>query len=83
MDQEKRICIKCLLRDMAEQDQKNLKKYLSAIKEEDRVNEAAYENRLSICTKYDFLQEATCLACGCYVEFRALGKRTSCPKKKW
>jgi hypothetical protein len=83
MNQEKRICKKCLLRDMAEQDQKNLKKYLSAIKEEDRVNEAAYENRLSICTKCDFLQEATCLACGCYVEFRALGKRTSCPKKKW
>ncbi len=49
MNQEKRICKKCLLRDMAEQDQKNLKKYLFAIKEEDRVNEAAYENRLSIC----------------------------------
>ena len=25
----------------------------------------------------------TCQACGCYAEFRAYGKRSRCPKKKW
>lgn len=80
---EKRICKVCLLRDLAEEDQKDLKKYLSRIKEQDRVNEAEYERRLEICRSCEFLSEATCLACGCYAEFRALGRSSKCPKKKW
>lgn len=78
-----RICKQCLLRDLAEEDQKDLKKYLAAIKEADRAPEALYEERLSVCRSCEKLHEATCDACGCYVEFRAYMKQSHCPKKKW
>ncbi len=83
MNEKKRICKVCFLRDLAEEDQKDLKKYLSLIKEKDRVDETEYERRLLICRSCEFLSEATCLACGCYAEFRAFGRRSRCPKKKW
>lgn len=78
-----RICKKCLLRDLAEEDQKDLQKYLAAIKEADRAPEALYEERLTVCRGCELLHEATCDACGCYVEFRAYAKISRCPKKKW
>lgn len=78
-----RICKKCLLRDLAEEDQKDLKKYLAAIKEADRATEELYEKRLAVCRECEKLVEATCEACGCYVEFRAYASRSRCPKKKW
>ena len=40
------ICKKCLLREMAEADQAMIKKYVEAIKGEDRVPKAEYERRL-------------------------------------
>ena len=83
METERRICKACLFRDLAEKDQKELKKYLSRIKEQDRADEREYERRLQICRKCDLLSEATCLACGCYAEFRAYGRYARCPKKKW
>ncbi len=79
----KRICTRCLLRDMTEEDQKFLKKYLGIIKEPERADKKTYEKRLSICTSCDKLHEATCDACGCYVEFRAYVEASHCPKKKW
>lgn len=78
-----RICKKCLLRDLAEEDQKDLKKYLAAIHEADRASAEVYEKRLAACRECDLLHEATCDACGCYVEFRAYAAASRCPKKKW
>ena len=78
-----RRCIRCLLRDLAEEDQRDLKKYLDAIREEDRAAEELVEKRLAICRGCDKLMEATCEACGCYVEFRATMREGRCPKKKW
>ena len=78
-----RICKRCLLRDLAEEDQKDLKKYLAAIKPAERASEALYEERLAVCRECDLLAEATCEACGCYVEFRAYAAISRCPKKKW
>ncbi len=83
MDKTKRVCKACLLRDMAEEDQKDLKKYLAVIKEEDRATEEVYQDRLTVCLDCSKLSEATCSACGCYVEFRAYGKYSRCPDKKW
>ena len=68
---------------MAEEDIKNLHKYIDVIKMEDRVNEDRYNARLDICRECELLNAATCNACGCYVEVRALLKNGSCPKKKW
>ena len=80
---DKAKCPRCLLRDMAEEDRKNLKKYLDVIKEPDRADSDTYEARLSICTSCEKMFEATCSACGCYVEFRAYAKASHCPIKKW
>lgn len=80
---EKRFCKKCLLRDMIDADMSMIEKYKAAIKMADRVDEELYENRLSICTSCDGLNEGTCMSCGCYVELRAISKVAHCPKKKW
>ncbi len=80
---QQRICKKCLVRDLAVQDQKDLKKYLNAIKAQDRVQENVYEARLAVCRKCKKLHEATCQACGCYVELRAAVRHGRCPCKKW
>lgn len=76
-------CPRCLLRDSVEADKIMLKEYLGKIKESDRATSDCYESRLSICSACDKLNDATCEACGCYVEFRAYVKASHCPKKKW
>jgi len=77
----KNVCMRCLLREMSEEDQKNIAKYRDAIKE--RVSEEIYENRLAVCNECDLLNSGTCNACGCYVELRALSPMSKCPHKKW
>ncbi|WP_029320172.1 DUF6171 family protein [Butyrivibrio sp. AE3004] len=78
-----RVCRHCLLRDIEGEEKKMIQKYKDAIEPEDRVSDAVYEDRLSVCTKCDKLSSGTCGACGCYVELRALGINAHCPKKKW
>lgn len=78
-----RICKKCLLREMAEEDARQIQRYKEAIKESDRVDAVIYEERLALCKACDFLNTGTCGACGCYVELRALAKNGRCPHKKW
>ena len=78
-----RNCTRCLLRDLAEEDQRGLKKYLAVIKEPDRADPETYETRLQVCLSCEKLNNATCEVCGCYVEFRAYVKNARCPKRKW
>ena len=86
---EQRICTRCLLREMIASDASKqaelemIKKYRDAIKQSDRVSEEEYENRLSVCRECEKLLSGTCGVCGCYVELRAVGKASHCPKKKW
>lgn len=68
---------------MAETDYKKIEQYKEAIKVDDRVSEQEYEKRLAHCKECDRLNSGTCLACGCYVELRALGKNSACPYKNW
>ena len=77
------ICKKCLLREMAEADAAMIKKYVDAIKGEDRVPEKEYEARLAVCKACDRLNAGTCNACGCYVELRAAVKKNRCPYRHW
>ncbi len=79
----KRVCRKCLLREMEDHGGVDLDKYLGALKPQDRSDDKLYEERLMICKECEHLIEASCMACGCYVEFRASIKRNRCPKKKW
>ena len=52
---ERRICTRCLLREMIDQDASKqaelemIKKYREAIKQEDRVKDTEYETRLAVC----------------------------------
>ncbi|MCR4789372.1 MAG: DUF6171 family protein [Lachnospiraceae bacterium] len=78
-----RKCIRCLLRELAEKDYENIKKYIDIISPSERADDDLYEKRLSICKECDKLFDGTCNACGCYVEIRAASERSSCPKKKW
>lgn len=68
---------------MANEQQEDLDKYIKVIKTEDRCSEEAYEQRLEVCRQCEMLLEATCLACGCYVEIRAAVAHSKCPKKRW
>lgn len=79
----KKVCKKCLLREMAEADRQMIQKYMDAIKHSERVTESVYESRLSTCKSCEYLNEGTCGACGCYVELRALTEVSKCPYKKW
>lgn len=78
-----RICKHCLLRDMETADKEMIEKYKNSIKLEDRVSIEEYENRLQLCQQCERLNQGTCLACGCYVELRALGLFSHCPHKVW
>lgn len=86
---ERRICTRCLLREMIDADSTKkaememIEKYRDAIKQADRVTEEEYERRLAVCRDCDKLLAGTCGACGCYVELRAAAKVSHCPRKKW
>ena len=83
MSENKQICKRCLLREMAEADIQMIEKYKAAIKGEDRVDEETYEARLAVCKGCEKLESGTCQGCGCYVELRALSIVSKCPYKKW
>ena len=71
---ETRVCTRCLLRDMIEagDSMEMIEKYRAAIKAADRVTEEVYESRLAVCRDCEKLNAGTCMACGCYVELRAV-----------
>lgn len=81
--EEKRICRKCLLREMEGAYRQNIEKYLEVISKAERVSDEIYEERLETCKECEKLETATCEACGCYVEFRAAVEHSDCPYKKW
>ena len=82
--EEKRFCRKCFL---AELDNEKLladvKEAIERIEPKDRLTGQKYDVRLETCRTCDYLEDATCKACGCYVELRAASQSTKCPYKKW
>ncbi|MCR5641224.1 MAG: DUF6171 family protein [Lachnospiraceae bacterium] len=84
MSDTQRYCRKCLLQDQAEDARGDLNRYLDAIHPEDKADEVLYFKRLEVCRQCELLGgDATCAACGCYVEFRAILARGKCPKSYW
>jgi len=82
--EDKRICKKCLLRDMDENTYfANLHEYMERIDEELIAPTLIYESRLRVCTTCDYLNSGMCGACGCFVELRAYLNKNSCPYEKW
>ena len=82
--ENRRICRKCLTRDMDQAAYfQNLHDYIAGLDEELKVEEPLYEKRLSFCKECDLLLDGMCRACGCFVELRAAIKKNSCPYEKW
>ncbi|MBQ9123874.1 MAG: hypothetical protein IJY10_10360 [Lachnospiraceae bacterium] len=82
---ERRICKKCLIKDMADGEEmfRNLYEYIENLDEEMKASEELYQERLSCCKECDSLLSGMCRHCGCYVEMRAVVKKNYCPVKKW
>ncbi|MCR5213008.1 MAG: DUF6171 family protein [Eubacterium sp.] len=83
MEDNTRVCRKCLIYDAAEADASEIDKYLKRLHPEELVSDEVFERRINICKSCEYLLGATCNKCGCYVEFRANVKQGTCPKKKW
>lgn len=81
---QRRICRKCLTRDMDRNEYfENLHTYIANLDEEVKVSEPLYEKRLLICQSCDRLYDGMCRACGRYVELRAVMKKNRCPYEQW
>lgn len=75
-----KICRRCLLEDMDENDFfTQLKQYIEEYPAEKRSCETEYRRRLDICRSCTELINGMCRKCGCYVELRALKKEMYCP----
>lgn len=77
------ICKKCFIGVKAEEYEQMIDKCKAAIPARDRTGDEQYAARIAICEECEHFYAATCRACGCYVELRAMKKGTRCPKKKW
>lgn len=78
-----RICKKCLTMQQAEDYLALIAKNKAATPEKYRVTEDVYDQRVALCEECEKLSGPTCMACGCYVELRAIRKDSRCPYKKW
>ncbi len=85
MEQNLRLCKKCLIREMAGQEEyfRSLREYIENLDPDIKAAEALYEERLETCKACDMLLQGMCRKCGCYVELRAAVDRNACPGKKW
>lgn len=77
------ICKKCFLGVQAEQYSQMIEKCKAAVPERDRCTDTEYARRIRLCEECEAFHAATCRACGCYVELRALKAAIHCPRKKW
>lgn len=86
MNHSQRICKKCLLEEIAEEDfLKNMRQYIRGLDPEIKTGEQEYQSRLALCKECDSLINGMCRICGCFVEYRAAVKTNRCPemRKKW
>lgn len=53
------------------------------LSKDEKADDDKVKARLDTCKACDYLADATCQACGCYVELHAARKDSKCPYKKW
>ena len=69
-------CKRCLLRESAENDTyENIRTRIDKLPDNEKADDALYQQRLDACRDCDHLISGICMKCGCYVEFRAAYKR--------
>ena len=80
-------CKRCLLRESAENDTyENIRTRIDKLPDNEKADDALYQQRLDACRDCDHLISGICMKCGCYVEFRAAFKSMKCPNvkdRKW
>lgn len=80
MSAQRQPCRKCLLSDEADQAAyATVKDYIDSLPPERRADEKTYRARLEVCRRCEFLHNALCVKCGCYVEVRCVKRRLTCP----
>lgn len=81
-----RVCYRCLLREMPEQEYfQSMYQYIEQLEEEIKTEKEEYETRLMICKQCNHLLNGMCRICGCFVEMRAIITKNYCPdiERKW
>lgn len=75
-----KICRKCLLEEMDENEiYMDLQRYIRQIPDDERTGEEEYQKRLEQCRECEQLLSGMCRICGCYVELRAAVRVRTCP----
>ncbi len=77
------ICKKCLIGQEAGDYLALIEKNRAATPARIKTPDEEYARRIGICEACEKLSGPTCLACGCYVELRALRKDSHCPYRNW
>ncbi|MGX8698489.1 MAG: DUF6171 family protein [bacterium] len=76
-------CKRCEIFYAAEETAQAVEAAVEKLPAGERAGEETVEERVALCAACEQYLLGTCLACGCYVLFRASQRRGRCPKKKW
>ncbi|MGN0298100.1 MAG: DUF6171 family protein [Lachnospiraceae bacterium] len=79
-------CRKCLLEKLGNKELKErILLTIEAIPVQERADEVKYQKRLKSCQECEWLFNAMCRRCGCFVEVRAAKDKQYCPDihPKW
>lgn len=78
-----RICKKCLLRDLTDDDKfRTIYEYIESLPKEVRATPEVEQYRLTICMECAHLVNGMCALCGCFVEVRAAKAISHCAKSR-
>lgn len=82
MEGQPRRCRRCLLQDMADENDyyRSVVRYRASLPRRLALPDDAYTARLNACRACADLNAGTCMQCGCYVEMRAARRDMHCPK---
>lgn len=79
----KRVCRRCLLRELDGSYFESVYKYIASIPEEQKTSPDRYALRLEKCKICGYMQNGMCTQCGCFVEVRAAKRSQRCPMDAW
>ena len=78
-------CRRCLLRELAEGRElyEAVIAYRAELSDDERTADGEFNGRLEKCGSCQYLNNATCMQCGCFVEIRAAKRDIHCPMGSW
>lgn len=79
-------CTKCLLSEISpDVVYKEVREYIDSLDLAEKVEDSVYQQRIDQCRECESLRDGMCALCGCFVEVRAVKRKSKCPAlpKKW